>query len=52
MAFTTGSTEANQALFGKLEAARVKVSQRHDSLRVSPNFFNTDTEIDELLHYL
>jgi cysteine desulfurase/selenocysteine lyase len=50
--FTTGSDEANRELFGKLEAAKVKVSHRHESLRVSPNFFNTNAEIDEFLYCL
>ena len=52
LAFTTGSNATNQTLFKKFEAAKVKVSHRHGSLRVSPNFFNTEVEIDDFLNCL
>ncbi len=52
VAFTTGSDESNQTLFEKLGAAKVKISHRHGSLRVSPNFFNTEAEIDRFLNCL
>ena len=52
VAFTTGSEATNQALFEKLEAANVKISHRKESLRVSPNFFNTDAEVDTFLNCL
>ena len=50
--FTAGSNDANQTLYGRLEQAKVKVSLRGGSLRVSPNFFNTEAEIDRLLNVL
>ena len=47
--FTTGDNAADQALFERLERARIKLPLLNGSVRVSPNFFNTETEIDLLL---
>lgn len=50
--FTAGSTEMDQALFDRLAKAGVQVTPRSGSLRVSPNFFNTEAEIDRFLDLL
>ncbi|MEP6831197.1 MAG: aminotransferase class V-fold PLP-dependent enzyme [Rhizomicrobium sp.] len=52
IAFTAGSEIANKASFDKLAKAKVQVSLRPGSLRVSPNFFNSEAEIDQLLNCL
>lgn len=52
VAFTAGDDERNKAIFDRLAAAGVQISLRHGSLRVSPNFFNTETEIDRFLSCL
>jgi selenocysteine lyase/cysteine desulfurase len=52
IAFTEGSETADRALFDKLAKAKVQVSLRRGSLRVSPNFFNSEAEIDRLLNCL
>ena len=52
VAFTAGSEDANKVIFDRLAKADVQLSLRHGSLRVSPNFFNTETEIDRFLSYL
>ncbi len=38
--------------FQRLQAARVRVSQREGCLRISPHFYNTPQEIDRLLDVL
>jgi selenocysteine lyase/cysteine desulfurase len=50
--FTSGSREKNQALFEKLKARDIIISLRGRICRVSPNFFNTEAEIDKLLELL
>jgi cysteine desulfurase/selenocysteine lyase len=50
VAFTADSEIANKELFDKLAKAKVQVSLRPGSLRVSPNFFNSNAEIDRLLN--
>lgn len=50
--FTAGSTEKNQALFDKLKARDIVISLRGGICRVSPNFFNTEAEIEKLLELL
>ena len=52
IAFTAGSEPANKAIFDRLATAGVQLSLRHGSLRVSPNFFNTEAEIDRFLNRL
>ncbi|MCX7560703.1 aminotransferase class V-fold PLP-dependent enzyme [Sulfitobacter sp. F26204] len=52
VAFTAGDDGANKAIFDTLQKANVQLSLRHGSLRVSPNFFNTETEIDRFLNAL
>lgn len=52
LAFTAGGDGPNKVLFDRLEQAKVKISMRHGSLRVSPNFFNSDSEIDQFLNCL
>ncbi|MBK0327836.1 aminotransferase class V-fold PLP-dependent enzyme [Rhodobacteraceae bacterium F11138] len=50
--FSAGDEAANKVIFDRLTAAKVQLSLRHGSLRVSPNFFNTDAEIDRFLNGL
>lgn len=52
IAFTAGSDAANHDLFNRLSQAGIQISKRPGSLRVSPNFFNTEAEIDRLLSHL
>lgn len=52
IAFTLGSTQANQALCDRLQAQNIIVALRDGRIRVSPNFFNTEAEIDCLLQAL
>jgi len=52
VALTTGSASGDQALLDRFAAAGVQVNLRSGSLRVSPNFFNTEAEIDRLLDRL
>lgn len=47
-----GSTEANTAAIARLAGQKVIVAQRDGIIRVSPNFYNTEAEIDQLLSYL
>jgi len=52
IAFTMGSKAANKALHEKLNANDVLVALRPDHIRVSPNFFNTENEIEKFLDTL
>ena len=52
VAFTAGSDARNQALYEKFSKAKIQVSMRHGSLRVSPNFFISEAEIDQMLNCL
>ena len=50
--FTMGSEMANKACCDKLRENNVFVALRGDQIRVSPNFFNTEDEIDRFLELL
>lgn len=50
--FTMGSTEANKNLYKKLLAQNIIVTLRDGMIRVSPSFYNTDSEIDSFLNAL
>ena len=52
IAFTMGSEEANGALQERFTANGVLTALRDGRIRVSPNFFNTDAEIDKFLDVL
>ncbi|MDX9953759.1 MAG: aminotransferase class V-fold PLP-dependent enzyme [Anaerolineae bacterium] len=52
ISFTLETREANQELYRKLTANGVIVAPRDGRLRVSPNFFNTEAEIDRFLDLL
>ncbi|TVR71419.1 MAG: aminotransferase class V-fold PLP-dependent enzyme [Sphaerobacteraceae bacterium] len=52
VAFTTGSEQADADLVQKLEAQKISVVQRGLGIRVSPYFYNTEDEIDQLLEAL
>ena len=52
ISFTMGSSDANKQCAEKLEARGILVSHRGDSLRVSPNFYNTAEEVDRFLDML
>ena len=52
IAFTMGSKSANKSLHEKLKADNILVALRPDHIRVSPNFFNTQDEIDRFLDKL
>jgi cysteine desulfurase/selenocysteine lyase len=52
IAFTMGSEAANQALHEKLTAKNILVALRPAHIRVSPNFFNTEDEIERFLAVL
>ena len=52
VSFTLGSETANKGLYEKLMAQRVIVALREGRIRVSPNFFNTEEDIDRLLGQL
>jgi selenocysteine lyase/cysteine desulfurase len=52
VAVTAGDREANRVVFNRWSDAGIKVTMRKDILRISPNFFNTDEEIDALLSCL
>jgi cysteine desulfurase/selenocysteine lyase len=49
---TAGSPERNRELCDKLLAQGVVVANRADSVRISPNFYNTEEEIARLLELL
>ena len=50
--YTMGSEAANKASFEKLKENNVVVSLRGSHIRVSPNFFNTEEEIERFLALL
>lgn len=52
ISFTMGSKAANQLCFEKLSKHNVIVSLRGSQVRVSPNFFNTEEEMDRFLELL
>ena len=52
IAFTMGSREANKSLHEKLTANNILTALRPDHIRVSPNFFNTEDEIERFLDAL
>ncbi len=50
--FTTGSEEANKTLLDKLLRNNIVVSLRGGCIRVSPNFYNTTSDVDQFLAML
>ncbi|NRA22519.1 MAG: aminotransferase class V-fold PLP-dependent enzyme [Oceanospirillaceae bacterium] len=52
ISFTMGSETANQVCHDKLRENNVVVSLRGSQIRVSPNFFNTEEEIERFLGLL
>jgi selenocysteine lyase/cysteine desulfurase len=52
LSFTFGSEEANKGIVEKLMSRQIIVALRDGRIRVSPNFFNTEDEIDNLLNEL
>jgi cysteine desulfurase/selenocysteine lyase len=52
LSFTMDSEEANKRLYEKLKAQRIIVAPRDGRIRVSPNFFNTEDDIDSFLKQL
>ncbi|MGI9518651.1 MAG: aminotransferase class V-fold PLP-dependent enzyme [Pirellulaceae bacterium] len=52
ISFTTGSEAANDNCYKKLRTHNVQVAQRDGRIRVSPNFFNTEEDIDRFLELL
>lgn len=49
LSITTGTEEGNKTLFEKLMAQNIIVALRGGRIRVSPNFFNLESEIDRFL---
>lgn len=52
LTFTASTQVENQALVEKLKAENVIISLRGGICRVSPNFYNTEAEIDRFLNLL
>ena len=52
VSFTMGSEGANQRCYEKLKEHKVIVSLRGSQVRVSPNFFNTEEELERFLTLL
>jgi selenocysteine lyase/cysteine desulfurase len=52
VAVTLGSAEANRELCERLLAKGVVVANRGETVRIAPNFFNTEEEIEKLLSLL
>ncbi|MCX6550690.1 MAG: aminotransferase class V-fold PLP-dependent enzyme, partial [Acidobacteria bacterium] len=52
VSFTAGSPGANQAIHARLAGRNIAVSLRGGRIRVSPSFYNTESEIDALLEAL
>ena len=52
VAVTLGSAEENGELCGRLLASGVVVANRGDTVRISPNFFNTEEDVARLLALL
>ena len=49
---TLGSVEANRELCCRLLEQGIVVANRGDSIRISPNFYNTEEEVQRLLSLL
>jgi len=47
--FSVGSADDNKAMYERLRSHGIIITLRGGVLRVSPNFFNTEAEIDEFL---
>lgn len=47
--FTTGSVDTTQGLYQKLTAEKVLVTLQGENMRVSPNFFTTQEEMERFL---
>ena len=52
ISFSMGSDAANEDCYNKLTANNVVVALRGGQIRVSPNFFNTEEEIERFLELL
>jgi selenocysteine lyase/cysteine desulfurase len=52
LVLTLGSAERNEACVRALLAAGVVVALRAGNVRVAPNFFNTEAEIERLVELL
>jgi selenocysteine lyase/cysteine desulfurase len=52
ISFTMGSETADRAVYDKLTGNKVSTALRDGRIRVSPNFFNTEEEIDRFLDVL
>ncbi len=52
VSFSVGSPLANQKLYERLLSQDIVVAFRDGRIRVSPNFFNTEADIDQLLQAL
>lgn len=52
VAFTTGNETSDAELIQQLEAQKISVVQRGLGIRVSPYFYNTEDEIDQLIEAL
>ena len=52
ISFTMGSVQADKALYDKLLAQNIIFALRDGRIRVSPNFFNDETDIDRFLDAL
>lgn len=50
--FTMGSAAGNKRCYERLTEHRVHIALRGDHLRVSPNFYNTEAEIERFLELL
>ena len=50
--FSTGNADANKTLVDKLLRNNIVVSLRGGCVRVSPNFYNTTSDIDTFLNAL
>jgi len=49
LAFRAGSSQATSRVFETLESSHIRVSLRHDWIRVSPYLYNAEEDIDALL---
>ena len=52
LSITLGSQEANQSLYERLLAQKILVAMRDGRIRVSPNFFNNEADVDSFLNAL
>lgn len=52
LTFTLGSTEANTELINKLKAKNIIVTLREGYIRISPNFFNNEDDIQRFFKIL